>query len=240
MLATMPLGVIVLTFFLPMADACQKVVSPLTYVQGGGVGGAMWVLPTFVTAVLLAVAVVRRRAARAMRDAAKPQHELTIALWAMTAFVATLPLLAALFAFDSSWWMAPIYALATATASVLLVRAWRRRAHERVAALLDVYAVAALPLAVAIADIGKYVGAHLFIVAYVALATQRALLALQPRRSLARAEGRNVLHNNTSSVRVDVRLQTQSPSVDADADLIDDSDEATSLANRVRHAIAKR
>ena len=166
----LPLALVVATFFLPMADSCHRAVSPLTYVAEGGVGPALWVIPTFVTAAALAVAVLR-----SWRSKAKN----ALAFAAMGAFALTLPVLGVIFAMDGAYVMAPIYAVATLATALLMKRAKSRRGWQRLSALLDAYAVAAFPLSLTIAMLARYAGAYAFVIAYVAFATQRVLFALE-------------------------------------------------------------
>lgn len=179
----MPLVAVAATFFLPMTDSCNRAVSPLTYVAGGGVGPAIWVIPTFVTAVVLAAAVFR-----SWRSKAKT----ALAFAAMGAFAITLPVLGVIFGVDGAHVMAPIYGVATLATVLLMKRARAKAGWERLSALLDAYAAAAFPLSVTIASLAKYSGAYIFVVAYVAFATQRALVALQSalerRARLSRAD----------------------------------------------------
>jgi hypothetical protein len=166
----LPLALVAATFFLPMADSCNHAVSPLTYVAEGGVASAIWLIPTFITAEVLAVAVFR-----SWRQKAKTAS----AFATMSAFALTLPVLGVLFAFDGARVMAPIYAVATLVTAWLMKRARAKMGWERLSALLDAYAVAAFPLSVTIAALARYSGAYVFVIAYVAFATQRALVALQ-------------------------------------------------------------
>jgi hypothetical protein len=166
----LPLVAVVATFFLPMTDSCKDAVSPLTYVEGGGVGPVIWVIPTFVTAAVLAVAVFR-----SWRRKAKT----ALAFATMGAFALTLPALAVMFGVDGAYVMAPIYAVATLATALLMKRAREKMGWQRLSALLDAYAAAAFPLAITIASLAKYSGAYVFVIAYVAFATQRALVALQ-------------------------------------------------------------
>jgi hypothetical protein len=160
--AALPLGIIAATFFLPVTDACNKAVSPFTYVRDGNLGSALWVLPTFVAAAVL-VTRVRK-----------------LAFGSVAALVLSLPVIAVLFAGEGSW-LSPVYGAAAVASAWLLTRALLHRDEERDARVLDAFAVAAFPLAVVIADLGKYVGGYLFMFGYAALATQRLLLARRGR-----------------------------------------------------------
>ncbi len=177
----LPLVAVVATFFLPMADSCKHAVSPLTFVAGGGVGPAIWVIPTFVTAAVLAVAVFRSWRAKA---------KTALAFATMGAFALTLPVLAVIFAFDGAHLMVPTYAAATLVTALLMKRAREKMGWQRLSALLDAYAAAAFPLSITIASLARYSGAYVFVIAYVAFATQRALVALQSIGGKRRAEHR--------------------------------------------------
>jgi hypothetical protein len=192
----LPLVVVAATFFLPMTDSCNHAVSPMTYVAGGGVAPAIWVIPTFVTAVVLAAAVFRSWRAKART---------ALAFAAMGAFAITLPLLGALFAVDGAYVMAPIYGVASLATALLMKRARAKAGWERLSALLDAYAIAAFPLSVTIAALAKYSGAYLFVIAYVAFASQRALVALQSIRGRRRAGDARAVHGE--SVAADRRLR---------------------------------
>jgi hypothetical protein len=161
----MPLSLLLVTFFMPMADACNHAVSPLSYVVESGLASALWVVPTYAAAALLVVAI-SRSASR-------------LAFYATAALTATLPILAGVFAVDGAKWMALIDLVAMLGAGWLLVRARRLASWQRLSTVLDAYAVAALPFAIAVFELGKHVGAELFYLAYVAFATQRVLLQAQ-------------------------------------------------------------
>jgi hypothetical protein len=192
----LPLVAVAATFFLPMVDSCKQAVSPLTYVAGGGVGPALWVLPTFVTAAVLAVAVFRSWRAKART---------ALAFAAMGAFALTLPVLGVIFGVDGAYVMAPIYGAATLATLLLLKRARAKGAWERLSALLDAYAVAAFPLAVTITALAKYAGAYAFVIAYVAFATQRGLVALQSVRGRRRTRDARAVDGE--AVAADLRLR---------------------------------
>jgi len=168
--ASIPLGLLAITFFLPMADACNEVVSPLSYIRSGNFATALWLAPTFATAAILTAAIWRSRSG-APKTAA--------AFVATTALVITLPVLAILFLSDSGWLQAPLYAGASVASWLLLRRARRAQPAEKLSALLDVYVVAVLPLAVAILSVAKYFGAHIFLAAYATLAAQRVFSLVQ-------------------------------------------------------------
>jgi hypothetical protein len=191
--ASVPLSAIALSFFLPMADTCNHVVSPFRYVREGSAGGALWVVPTFAAAAVLAVA-----AWRSQRGAARTRS----GLLATAALVCTLPVLAVLFLATGAHVLAALYAVAGVASIGLLGRTRRKTGHERLAAVLDAYAVAALPLATSIALIGRYWGAYVFVVAYAALASQRLWL-LAARRAPA----------GGARVRVAVPAVAQAPRV---------------------------
>ena len=162
----MPLGLMVLTFVLPMTTTCGgEVVSPVTFAVGS-LGAAFWILPTYIAGALLTIGALRGRAGR----------------WtgaAMTILTTSLPVLAVLFLHDGWSHVPAVYATAGVGAAALLVRALRRSGPERLRGLLDAYAVAALPLAMAILAEAQFAGAYLFGFAYAAFATQRAFLAAQ-------------------------------------------------------------
>jgi hypothetical protein len=170
-----------------MTDSCDHAISPLTYVAESGVASAFWVVPTFVTALVLVVAVFRSWRAKA---------KTALAFAAMGAFALTLPVLGAIFTVDGAHVMGPIYAVATLATVLFLMRARARAGWERLSSLLDAYAAAAFPLALTIAMLAKYAGAYAFVIAYVAFATQRALVAIQSaierRRARAGADARRV------------------------------------------------
>jgi hypothetical protein len=169
--AALPLGVIVATFFMPMAQSCDHTVSPLTYIRESDVAGAFWIAPTFVAAAVLAAAVLWRSLAKSV-----------LALLATGLLVATLPFFAVLFAKEHASVLVALYALAFASSLWLIRRAFRNKQLERLSALLDAYAAAALPLAFTITELGRYYGAYIFLVAYVAFAAQRVFVFLRTRQ----------------------------------------------------------
>jgi hypothetical protein len=171
---SIPLGLVALTFFLPMTDTCNHAVSPLAYIRESGFASGLWIAPTFATAAILTVAVIRSAFGRAPKT--------TAATWATTALVTSLPILAVLFALDKSW-ASILYALTAIASSAILFRARTKRGWERLASLLDVFAVAALPLAAVIVDVGKYFGAYVFLAAYSAFAAQRVFVAVRARNA---------------------------------------------------------
>lgn len=175
--AALPLGLLALTFFLPMADACNEVVSPFSYIRTANFGAALWLAPTFATAAILAAAVWRSW---------HGQTRTSAAFLATTALVITLPVLSVLFIHDSGWLQGALYAGAALGSWRLLWRARRAEGAERLSALLDTYLVAVLPLAITIASLARYFGAHLFLAAYGTLAAQRLLALLQRARSKRR------------------------------------------------------
>jgi hypothetical protein len=182
----LPLVVVAATFFLPMVDSCERAISPLSYVAEGP-WQALWVLPTFAAAFVLATAVFR-----SWRSKAKT----AIAFAAMGAFALTLPFHGVAFGVSGALVPAIMYGVATLGTVLLLGRARAKTGWQRLSSLLDAYAVAAAPLAVTIATIGKYAGAYAFVVAYVAFATQRGLVAIQSaidrRRRAVNADGTRV------------------------------------------------
>ncbi len=170
--ASMPLALVALTFFLPMTDACDHAVSPFAYIRESGFSSGLWLAPTFATAAILTVAV--------LRSALHSTPKTTSAYWATAALVASLPVLALLFAFDKSW-LSVVYGLTAVASASLLFRARTKRGWDLLASLLDVFAVAALPLAAVIFDVAKYFGAYVFLASYAAFATQRVFVAARAR-----------------------------------------------------------
>jgi hypothetical protein len=175
--ASIPLGVLAVTFFLPMANACNEAVSPFSYVRSGNFGTALWLAPTFATAAILGAAIWRSR---------RGDPRTASAFVATAALVITLPVLGVLFLADSAWAQASLYLGAGIASSLLLLRAKRAHAAEKLSALLDVYVVAVLPLTITIFSVAKYFGAHLFLAAYGTLAAQR-IFALVARAMSKRA-----------------------------------------------------
>ena len=174
---SLPLGVLALTFFLPMADSCGDAVSPLRFLADErSFFKDLWLVPTFLTAAVLAVASCRSWRAKPIPAAAR---------WATVSLVATLPVLAVLFAADS-WPTAALYGGATVAAWLLLRRARRGGDAGRPTALLEVYVVAALPLVIQIFGLAKYFGAYLFLGAYAMLASECVAAAFARRVEAAR------------------------------------------------------
>ena len=170
----MPLVVVAGTFFLPMAQACDHGVSPLKYIaEDHDALATIWIAPTFAVAAVLAIAVMRSWRAKAKN---------ALAFAVMGAFALTLPVFTVMFGLQKVHTMSTLYAVAAVGTIALLERARRKRGWERLSALLDAYAVAAFPLATTIAWLAQYSGAYIFVVAYVAFATQRALVAIQSVR----------------------------------------------------------
>src|SRR5439155_9557259 len=98
-----------------------------------GVGPVMWVLPTFVTALVLAGAVFRPWGTKA---------KTALAFAAMGAFALTLPVLGVILGVDGAYVIAPLYGVATLGTALLLKRARAKAGWERLSSLLDAYAVA--------------------------------------------------------------------------------------------------
>jgi hypothetical protein len=197
----LPLGLLAITFFLPMAQACNEVVSPLSYISDFTTG--LWLAPTFATAAILAVAVWR-----SWRGAPRTAS----AFWATAALVFTMPIMTVLFV-RSNWFEGSMYGVAGVASLLLLLRARRAKEEEKLTALLDTYVVAVLPLATVILMAGKYFGAHLFVAAYATLVAQR-LFAFGERLLAVRKVGAaapivNVRVAPTPSADVGVMMQAR-------------------------------
>ena len=185
-----PLAVIVVAFFLPVARDCNAIRSPLEFATDDPLS-FLWIgTPYIVCALLLvvgSVAAVSRRAPSGARVVACLAAALVLAVsLAVSGVIATLP------GTDSGARLAGAGAfVAGGVATWLLVRAARRRAWSRFWMILGGHAIACLPIAVANALIGEAYGKYVFLSGYALLAiVQIAALAARPdtiwsRRSIS-------------------------------------------------------
>jgi hypothetical protein len=167
-----PLLVLAVAFFLPAATDCGKVVSPLDE-SASSLLSALWIAPTYVAAAVLVVATL------VFRLVGYPT--LALARVAVIGLVASLAVMTVVFLWPPKP-VAMAWIATTVLSAALPVRSRRRRGWRELAALHDVYAVAALPVAVVNLLFARYVGAYAFVIAYVTFAVHR-LVWIWPLRT---------------------------------------------------------
>jgi hypothetical protein len=154
--SAVPLLVMAVAFFLPVAQGCNhEVIAPIDE-AAQGVLPCLWITPTYLAAALLFVAVVAtyrtRRARTGLASAAVALAWVTSVTW-MIAVVAQHARIA-------------LY-VAVLPSLPIAVFAWRRCfGLRRLAVLLDAYAFAAFPMVAVNATLAQYYGAYVFVGAY--------------------------------------------------------------------------
>lgn len=180
-----PLWLLGVCLFLPTVRACERMTSPAELVRGSDAAMAALLSP-YLVAELLCIVVVVALAARLTRP-------LLAAAAALTVGAATSPVMFAWMGFADrdlfGGGSGVAGALALLGGMLVLVRARRRLAWERLAALLRAYTLFALPLGLELLRVGVSSprdlgpGGWLTVAAVAALAA----IALAPRLGFARA-----------------------------------------------------
>lgn len=162
--SSIPLGVIALTFFLPMVRVCdERAVSPLREATRSA-PSFFAITPVFVSAAVLFVAIVH---------AHKTKRSATGAALVSMAWSVLAAAFSTIAGLGEGGWMWVIFAI-TAVSAPLYGFAWSSRGARRLALLVDAYLFASFPLALLVGLTGEYFGAYLFTGAYVMLVLVRA------------------------------------------------------------------
>ncbi len=175
--ASPSLAIITVTFFLPMTKACDDVVSPMSQ-AAESVGAFVWIVPTFLSAALLALALVK---------SLDGNPATRFAFVCVGTLVGTLLVVAVDCLGDKGAFIVPAYGFTALAAIALMVRSRRHYAWRSLSLLVDAYTVAALPLAAVVFAAAEYYGAFIFMFAYTALVAQRITLAVHTRWLLREA-----------------------------------------------------
>jgi hypothetical protein len=159
----LPLGVIAITFFMPMVRVCDEhAVSPMREATRSP-GGFFVITPVFLSAAVLCVAILYTFATR--RSATRAA--LLAMAWSVLASGACA--IGSLGDRTSSWVLFGVAALS----APIFGFAWSSRGLRRLALLVDAYLFSAFPIVLLVAFEAEHYGAYLFVSAYVALALMR-------------------------------------------------------------------
>jgi hypothetical protein len=151
-LSSLPLGIIAITVFLPMAHDCNNQLESPIDVAAGSLKAFMWIVPMFVGAAALSASIVytsfKRSSSTFMATAITGVHAISAGVLSVIGIAEDKKML--------PWGLAALASLAIFTV------AWWRRGFRRLSLLVDAYLVAALPMAGVVVMYTDVYGGYIF------------------------------------------------------------------------------